>query len=208
MPSSPTSGSYLSPIQSQTSSLATTKLSMIATGNASEIRTHDGAGLALSPPDLPAVIIYTMYKKRYTFLYLQRKFDLLCHQLLSWALLSIETVNKEVYINDHTCECRDPSKACCRVVIESTKKLAFKRLSAQKEAVDGLNTWDLAQFRLPRHQGFVNLESLSNLKYICLRFRTVQGKPSLFLSSMHYVLIDHSWRDRSGSLSSKIQSDC
>lgn len=78
---------------------------MIATGNASEIRTHDGAGLALSPPDLPAVIIYTMYKKRYTFLYLERKFDLLCHQLLSWALLNIETVNTEVKINDHACEC-------------------------------------------------------------------------------------------------------
>lgn len=76
VPSSPTSSSYLSHMQSQTSSLATTKWSMVASGNASEIRTDDGAGLVLSPPEFPVLVIYTMYERKYTFLYLKCKLDL------------------------------------------------------------------------------------------------------------------------------------
>lgn len=88
----------------------------------------------------------------------------------------MKTVNRDVYINDRACACRDSSKACCRVVLESTKKLDFKRLSARHEAVEGLTTWDLARFRLPRHPGFADLESPTNLKYISLKFPTVQGE--------------------------------
>ena len=175
-PSSPTSGSYVSHIQSQTSSLETTKMSMVASGNASEIRTHNGAGLALSPPELPVMVIFTAYEGNYTFLHLTRKLDLLWYHDLTKASLTRQTVNRDVYINDRACSCRDPSKACCRVVLESTKKLDFKRLSARHEAVEGLNTWDLAIFRLPRHPGFSDLECPSNLKYLCLKFPTVQGK--------------------------------
>ena len=105
---------------------------MLASGNASEVRTHDGVGLALSRPELPVVVVYTMLEGNTLSCTYSVGFHRPCEQQLHRASLTTETVNPEVYINDRACACRDPGKACCRVVIERTKKLAFKRLSAHK----------------------------------------------------------------------------
>ncbi len=120
------------------------KSPMAATGNESEIRTHDGAGLALSPPNLPAVAIHTMCEKKYTFFYLQRMFRSALLSASQPGAASIETVNGEVYINDRACACQDASKACYSVVIECTKEINLKGSRRRRKATRTQGFWNLS----------------------------------------------------------------
>jgi len=127
-----------------------------ARGNASIISSPGGGrAITFSEPEAPVVVLYTLCQKKYTFLHLR--------------------LDKDVFINRKSCRCRD-TNSCRQVVIESVSKLDFKRHSAQNELEKGLNTWDLARFRLPRHPGFRDTEQLTNVQYIRLDFSTVREK--------------------------------
>ena len=57
--------------------------------------------------------------------------------------------------------------------------MAVRRLSAQDKNEQGLHSWDLAPFRLPRHPKYRDLDVVSKVKYICLDFPTVEGQSIL-----------------------------
>jgi hypothetical protein len=100
---------------------------------------------------------------------------------ITLCLLIFEAVDKSVFINGNACDCRNPSKCCRKVVIESkAKTIDFRRLCALDEKFEGLNTWDLARLGLPRHPGFGDLEPLTKTKYICLKFSGMKGKSCPF----------------------------
>ena len=70
-PTSPTSSTY---VRSQTSNVASTKSTMVSGGHASEINGSGVTALAFSEPEFPVLVIYTLYKEKYTFLHLRREF--------------------------------------------------------------------------------------------------------------------------------------
>ena len=62
-------------------------------------------------------------------------------------------------------------------MIESKKKLIdLRRLCATQSAGKGLDTWDLARFRIPRHAEYKGVEVLTKVKYLTFDFPTTQSK--------------------------------
>ena len=77
-----------------------------------------------------------------------------------------------------TCsECQDQNKTCSGVLIQSSsKEWNFRKLSAQLDKEQGLDSWDLACFRYPEHPAFQDLEQVTGVKYMSLHFETTDGE--------------------------------
>lgn len=61
--------------------------------------------------------------------------------------------------------------------------MSLRRSTAAEEAGRGLYTWDLAKYRMPRHPLYKDVGELEKVKYVNLRFETVEGmsfSPTLF----------------------------
>ena len=130
----------------------------------SSVSDSRGDGTALLKPEPPILVIMTMCERKYTFLHIR--------------------LERNVSIKPELCQCRNPKKACRRVILGGTagvsKNLDIRRHRAEQEAEQGLFSWDLARFRWPQHSEFKKLEVI-NKKYICLDFPTMSEKDQFLL---------------------------
>lgn len=133
-----------------------------------------GDGTAIVPPDPPVLILYTMHEERYTIQHLERTLK------SRPSFLSVHAYHYAVHtihVDPQQCKCRRSPKSCRRVVLQANEKtINVRRLSAREKNEQGLHSWDIAPFRLPRHPKYRNLEVVPKVKYICLDFPTVEGK--------------------------------
>ena len=143
-----------------------------------------GDGIELFRPEVPVLVIFTMCREKYTFLHVKRE-QHLCSKIIAVSLIctpltqEIHLVDPNIFINSQSCDCRNPRKACTRVVLESnTKKKPFTvhRYSAKHEYEKGLFSWDLALFRSPRRQELKNLHVIEKMKTLEVAFATVAGE--------------------------------
>lgn len=121
----------------------------------SKITGNRANGIAIFPPEPPVLIIFTLCEDKYAFLHIE--------------------LDANVFINPQACKCQKAPQTCKRVVLE---KVTVRKLSAQQKHEKGLNSWDLAPFRLPRHPKYRDIEVLSKIKYICFDFASVPAKES------------------------------
>ncbi|KAL8928811.1 MAG: hypothetical protein Q9208_001589 [Pyrenodesmia sp. 3 TL-2023] len=114
-------------------------------------------GIELVRPEVPALIIFTKCKGKYTLLHIK--------------------LEHSVFINPKSCSCRNPKKACTRAILESsTKPFVVQRLCADHEEEQGLFSWDLAMFRYPRRPEFTHVRTVEKMKYLDLKFASVAAK--------------------------------
>ena len=86
-------------------------------------------------------------------------------------------MDANVYINRSACGCRNPGLRCDRVVLESKKTdFTVRTLSAEKKGDQGLDSWDLSAFRLPRTEKFLKAAKNEKVKTLELKFADVNGK--------------------------------
>ena len=157
----------------------------------SPVMGSSGDGVVVLGPEPPILIIFTQYKKKYSFLHLQcmpRKAVLLRH-----ASFADECIVEEyIYLEKQSCvECVNRHRECSRILIKSSRKLSIKKLCAEQESDQGLNSWDLACFRHPGHPRFEKLETLKGIKYLSLHF--VDQKSQCSIAQFHsasLMLID------------------
>ena len=130
--------------------------SVAATARGSLIYSASGPAVLFSKPELPIVVIYTIFRNRWTFL----RFEL----------------DAKVYINLQSCFCKDcDAKGLCkRIIIESKGKLKIERHWA--DARDGLNTWDLALLKKPSHPKTDKTLSFFVVKRMMFTFASPQDK--------------------------------
>lgn len=57
-----------------------------------------------------------------------------------------------------------------------SKTIDLRRSSASQASGKGLYTWDLARFRIPRHPEFKDVEIVVKVKYMTLKFETLDGE--------------------------------
>ena len=147
-----------------------------------------GDGIELFRPEVPVLVIFTMCRGKYTFLHVKRE-QHLCSKTIAVSLICIPLtqekylVDPNIFINSQSCDCRNPRKACTRVVLESnTKKKPFTvhRYSAKQESEKGLYSWDLALFRSPRRQELKNVRVIERMKTLEVAFATVTGEYRTF----------------------------
>lgn len=118
-----------------------------------------GNGVELFRPEVPVLVIFTICRGKYTFLHVK--------------------LDPNIFINSQSCDCRNPRKACTRVILESnTKKKPFTvhRYSAKQEHEKGIYSWDLALFRSPRRQELKDLGVIEKMKTLEVAFATVTAK--------------------------------
>lgn len=112
--------------------------------------------IMIQPPDPPVLIIYTLCDSKFTFLHL--------------------TLGEDIFINESACLCKRSPEKCLRIVLGSKKKkIKVRKHSALEPDSRGLNSWDLARFRIPRHPGYKDIEVVEK-EYICLDFKTRAAK--------------------------------
>ncbi|MCJ1286909.1 hypothetical protein MMC26_006255 [Xylographa opegraphella] len=130
--------------------------SIAATAKGSLIYGAGGPAVLFSRPELPIVVVYTIFKDRWTFL----RFEL----------------NEKVYINLQSCFCKDcdAKRLCKRIIIESKGKLKIERHCA--DARDGINTWNLALLRKPSHPDADKALSFFIVKRMIFTFASPQDK--------------------------------
>lgn len=111
---------------------------------------------AIHPPDPPVLIIYTLCDGKFTFLHL--------------------TLGKEIYVDESRCLCKKSPTTCPRIVLASErKKIKLRKHCASEPGSDGLNSWDLARFRIPRHPRFKEIDVVEK-EYLCLDFQDQPAK--------------------------------
>ena len=151
-----------------------------AISNAPLVNGSHGAGIALTSPEPPVLILFTTQGDRYTFLHLQCMLEQRAHTITVSVLLICMLVDEKIKLEPQPCErCRQQKTPCYRYLIRSTSKslvskfpkLTIRRLCAQHKDERGLNSWNLGCFRYPEHPEFKNLEVLS-IKYLSLHFDT------------------------------------
>ena len=139
-----------------------------------------GDGVVVLGPEPPILIIFTQYKNKYSFLHLQcmpRKAVLLRHV---HPLLINFLVEEYIYLEKQSCvECVNRHRECSRILIKSSRRLSLKKLCAEQESDQGLNSWDLACFRHPGHPRFEKLETLNRIKYLSLHFADQKSQCSI-----------------------------
>lgn len=135
----------------------TSSTTLPASSIASPVNGSRGAGIALTSPEPPVLIIFTKCGDKYTFLHLQ--------------------LDRSIKLEQQQCQrCRKEKTQCSRILIRSTSKkfsskFTVRRLCAQQKNEQGLDSWNLGCFRYPEHPGFKSLELLS-AKYLSLHFDT------------------------------------
>lgn len=126
--------------------------------------------IMIQPPDPPVLIIYTLCDSKFTFLHL--------------------TLGEDIFINESACLCKRSPEKCSRIVLGSKrKKIKVRKHSALEPDSRGLNSWDLARFRIPRHPGYKDIEVVEK-EYLCLDFKTSAAKAEFrneLLSLFRYV---------------------
>ncbi|KAL8719955.1 MAG: hypothetical protein Q9225_003103 [Loekoesia sp. 1 TL-2023] len=129
-----------------------------------------GDGIALLRPEPPVLVIFTECEKRYSFLpppiYGKKSMHVLYTLLTNTPWKSMFWQRSKLVLNAGTKR---------RHVHESSSKatpkiLSFRRLRAEQNSEQGLNSWDLAFFRHPEHPRFRDLEKLCKVKYMSLHF--------------------------------------
>ncbi|KAL8975099.1 MAG: hypothetical protein Q9197_000678 [Variospora fuerteventurae] len=117
-----------------------------------------GNGTAVLAPEPPVMVFLTVHDGKYALLHLE--------------------LTPRIFINPESCNCRKNSKtACLTSVLETKDKLIpLRRSCAAEPAARGLYTWDLAKFRMPRHPQYKDVEVLEKVKYLTLKFASVEAK--------------------------------
>ncbi len=116
-----------------------------------------GNATVIHPPEPPVLIIYTLCEEKYTFLHLE--------------------LDTNIFVDEQACDCKKSPQNCLRIVLDSkAKKISLRKDSAKEKHERGLNSWDLARFRIPRHPKYKETEVLHKVKYVCLDFPTVAAK--------------------------------
>ncbi|KAL9009118.1 MAG: hypothetical protein Q9173_005830 [Seirophora scorigena] len=115
-------------------------------------------GTAVLAPDPPVMVFYTVHNEKYTFLHLE--------------------LTNSTFINPERCNCRRNSKKECLTAVLETKGevIDLRRSCASEASGRGLYTWDLAKFRMPRHPQYKDVQVLEKVKYLTLRFESVEAK--------------------------------
>lgn len=108
------------------------------------------------PPEPPVLIIYTLCDGKFTFLHL--------------------ILGEEIFVNERACLCKKSPKTCLRIVLGSKKKkIKLRKHCASEPGEQGLHSWDLARFRMPRHPKYKEIEVVDK-EYLCLDFQTIAAK--------------------------------
>ncbi|MCJ1348194.1 hypothetical protein MMC31_006425 [Peltigera leucophlebia] len=108
------------------------------------------------PPEPPVLIIYTLCDGKFTFLHL--------------------TFGEEIFVNESACLCKKSPTTCLRIVLSSkNKKIRFRKHCASESGSEGLDSWDLARFRIPRHPRYKDIEVVEK-EYLCLDFLNKTAK--------------------------------
>ncbi|KAL8924117.1 MAG: hypothetical protein Q9208_004254 [Pyrenodesmia sp. 3 TL-2023] len=117
-----------------------------------------GNGTAVKTPEPPVIVLLTKVNNKYTFLHFE--------------------LTERTFVNPESCHCRQNSKQPCQIVIIETKNrtIDLRRFQVAQAAEQGLHTWDLARFRIPRHPQFKELEVVKKVEYMTLKFESVKAK--------------------------------
>ena len=108
------------------------------------------------PPEPPVLIIYTWCDGKFTFLHL--------------------TLGEEIFVKESACSCKKSPTTCLRIVLSTTKKrIELRKHCASEPGPQGLHSWDLARFRIPRHPRYKDIEVVEK-DYLCLDFQTIAAK--------------------------------
>ena len=85
-------------------------------------------------------------------------------------------VDMNIFVNSTACNCRNPKLLCDRVILESKdRNFTVRALSADREGDQGLGSWDLSTFRLPRSDKFEKAVRNENVKTLELKFTDFRG---------------------------------
>lgn len=138
------------------------RLTRLSTTTTSSSRTSQVAGnracnaTVIHPPEPPVLIIYTLCAGKFTFLHL--------------------TLGDDIFVNESACSCKRSPTTCPRIVLSlKKKKIKLRKLSASQPGSQGLHSWDLARFRIPRHPMYKDIEVVEK-EYLCLDFQTRAAK--------------------------------
>ena len=154
-----------------------------ASSIASLVNGSRGAGIALTSPEPPVLVIFTKCGDKYAFLHLRcMSMDTEPNESVHFA--DVKSVDRGIRLEHQPCEsCRKQRSQCSRILIRSTakkftsitSKFTIRRLCAQQKNEQGLDGWNLGCFRYPEHPEFKNLELLS-IKYLSLHFETLDSE--------------------------------
>lgn len=111
-------------------------------------------GLVVRMTPLPAIVIFTEYNHRLTFLWL--------------------CLDQYVNIKENSCGCKDANKSCRHIVFSSKVRLNLRRYSAEGKGMDGLKTWDLLPLAISNHPLARGVKSLDSVRWISLLFESVE----------------------------------
>ena len=93
-----------------------------------------------------------------------------------------------VYANSKACGCRNAKRHCRAVVLESKRDYFTARtLTAEQQGDQGLESWDLSVFRLPRPLDKLKRTSINErVKTLVLEFADVSDK-DVFLYELNLL---------------------
>ena len=136
-------------------------------------KTYPEVPSSIPPPEPPVLIIYTLCDDKPTFLHLN--------------------LGDDIFVDTSACLCRKSPNSCSRIVLSSKKKkIKLRKLSASEPGPQGLHSWDLALFRIPRHPGYNDIKIVEK-KYLCLDFSKMATKTEFrdsLRSLLGYVAMD------------------
>ncbi|KAI9651586.1 MAG: hypothetical protein M1831_000597 [Alyxoria varia] len=158
-PMSPAESSVSSARRRQSSALSNATTMFSGSSATSVVTGSRSNGTAILAPEPPVMVLFTALEGRYAFIHLE--------------------LDEHTTVNANLCDCRKRSKKECTVaVLESSKSkyISIRRLRSQQGSAQGLYTWDLARFRMPRHPDFNSVEVVPKVKYLRLDFPTVGEK--------------------------------
>ena len=158
----------------QSTALSTASTFFSGSSTTTKITSSRGNATAVLVPEPPVMILFTMCEERYAFLHLE--------------------LDPDIYVNPKGCDCRKHPKNECPVVFlkSKAKYLKIRRFYSQHDSENGLDTWDLACFRMPRHPQFAKVEVVPKVKHLRLEFLNVEGEraePSAISYHFHSQLM-------------------
>lgn len=86
-------------------------------------------------------------------------------------------MDASIKVDPALCSCRRPSRRCNRVIFTASRRpFTVRVLRADQEGNQGLDSWDLSVFRLPRPQKLQKAIANEKVKYLELQFGDEAGK--------------------------------
>ena len=85
------------------------------------------------------------------------------------------SVDASIHVEPKSCGCRNPTRHCNRVILESKRYFTIRMLIADQEGDRGLESWDLSVFRFPRPEKWKNTTVNEKVKTLELQFTGEDG---------------------------------